>query len=247
LAAQRAATRVLEPGFRPPIYSYVALDSPRYRENSYARHTWQSPSRQTTERYSVWVRFPRIPRLASRAAKRATDQSGLGRATKRTLSPAFMKPSRVNFRSWRAQVGDLQLLLEALNFAHRCILTWPHIPRKLTRPSHLGFVIARNHLFSSSGSGARVGTIPIARSTFRCLACPCVCCPRLRPRSSSSPYSFDAATAIPSIECADRSLRRVRSRWPHPSVIEPSETFTIDRYCVVHLTARAGNAVVKPK
>ena len=52
--------------------------------------------------------------------------------------------------------------------------TWPHIPRKFTRQSHLGFVVAPNRLFSSFGVVARVGSIPIARSTFRCLACPCV-------------------------------------------------------------------------
>jgi hypothetical protein len=58
--------------------------------------------------------------------------------------------------------------------------TWPHIPRKFTRPSHLGSAFAPNCLFSSPGSGARVGSIPIARSTFRCLACPCVVLGRAR-------------------------------------------------------------------
>jgi hypothetical protein len=46
-------------------------------------------------------------------------------------------------------------------------LTWPHKPRKFTRPSHLAFAIAPNRLFSSSGSDAPVGSIPIARSTSR--------------------------------------------------------------------------------
>ena len=45
--------------------------------------------------------------------------------------------------------------------------TWPHIPRKFTRPSHLGSVIAPNCLFSSPRGAARVGSIPIARSTLR--------------------------------------------------------------------------------
>jgi hypothetical protein len=48
----------------------------------------------------------------------------------------------------------------------RC-LTWPHIPRKFTRPSHVESVIAPNRLFCSSGNAARVGSIPIARSTLR--------------------------------------------------------------------------------
>src|SRR5216684_760978 len=54
------------------------------------------------------------------------------------------------------------------------IPTWPHIPRKFTRQSHLASAIAPNYLFSSPGGGDRVGSISIARSTFRCLACPCV-------------------------------------------------------------------------
>ena len=46
-------------------------------------------------------------------------------------------------------------------------LTWPHIRRKFTRPSHLGSAIAPNPLFSRSGRASRVGSIPIARSTSR--------------------------------------------------------------------------------
>jgi hypothetical protein len=53
-------------------------------------------------------------------------------------------------------------------------LTWPHVPRKFTRQSHLAFAIAAKRLFSSPGNARRVGSIPIARSTFRCLACLCV-------------------------------------------------------------------------
>ncbi len=30
------------------MYPYVALDSPRYHENSHANHTWDSLSHQTT-------------------------------------------------------------------------------------------------------------------------------------------------------------------------------------------------------
>jgi hypothetical protein len=43
------------------------------------------------------------------------------------------------------------------------IPTWPHIPRIFTRPSHFGFVVATNPLFSRSGRAFRVYTIPIAR------------------------------------------------------------------------------------
>jgi hypothetical protein len=45
--------------------------------------------------------------------------------------------------------------------------TWPHIPRKFTRPSHVAFTIVPNRLFSRSGTAFRVGSIPIARSTSR--------------------------------------------------------------------------------
>jgi len=52
--------------------------------------------------------------------------------------------------------------------------TLPHIPRKFTRQSHLASAFVPKRLFSSAGRAARVGSIPIARSTFRCLASPCV-------------------------------------------------------------------------
>ena len=55
------------------------------------RHFSASPGSVASSAHSS----SRNPRLASRAAKRATDQSGLGRATKRTSSPAFMNPSRI--------------------------------------------------------------------------------------------------------------------------------------------------------
>ena len=48
--------------------------------------------------------------------------------------------------------------------------------------------------FKGSEAPARVGSIPIARSTFRCLACPCVVLGRAWAPSSS--HSFDAATIV---------------------------------------------------
>src|SRR5580698_6960333 len=49
-------------------------------------------------------------------------------------------------------------------------------------------------------------------------------CPRTRFSASRSSHSLDAATTVPLIEC-DRSLDRVRSRWSHPSVIDPLRAF----------------------
>jgi hypothetical protein len=96
-------------------------------------------------------------------------------------------------------------------FTRLRIPTWPHVPRKFTRPSHLGFAIAPNRLFSRPGSGTRVGSIPIARSIFHCLACRCVVLGRGYDRS------FDGMR---------RSVfRRVRSRWSNPSVIDPTAVF----------------------
>jgi hypothetical protein len=76
VAGQRLRLKGSSPALRTPMYPYVALRRPTYRENSHANHTWHPPSQ---------------------------------------------KP-----------------------------------------------------LVSSLGAAARVGSIPIARSTFRCLACPCV-------------------------------------------------------------------------
>jgi hypothetical protein len=55
------------------------------------------------------------------------------------------------------------------------------------------------------------GSIPIARSTLRCLACPCVVLGHAR------------VVWIPQslIDSVDRSRGLVRSRWSHPSVIDP--------------------------
>src|ERR1035438_10931458 len=58
--------------------------------------------------------------------------------------------------------------------------TWAHVPRKFTRPSHLGSAIPPNRSFPGSGGAAPVGSIPIARSIFLCLACPCVVLGRAR-------------------------------------------------------------------
>jgi hypothetical protein len=68
---------------------------------------------------------------------------------------------------WFWPVRDLRLVGTARAFAHRCIPTWPQIPRKFTRPSHLGLGAGPNPLFSSLRSIGRVGSIPIARSTSR--------------------------------------------------------------------------------
>ncbi len=54
------------------------------------------------------------------------------------------------------------------------IPSWPRVPPKFTRPSHLGFDVEPNPVFCSFRTPNPVGSIPIARSTFRCLACPCV-------------------------------------------------------------------------
>ena len=75
-------------------------------------------------------------------------------------------------RTWL--VRDPRLVGTNQGLAHRCIPARPPIPRKFTRQSHLASAIARNRLFSSSDSAFPVGSIPIARSIFRCLACPCV-------------------------------------------------------------------------
>jgi hypothetical protein len=53
----------LNPGLRTPMYPYVALRCPTYRENSHANHTWNPQLHQTTyfkssEAMPVWVRFP---------------------------------------------------------------------------------------------------------------------------------------------------------------------------------------------
>jgi hypothetical protein len=64
-------------------------------------------------------------------------------------------------------VRDLRLVGRSLGFRP---LMYPYVAphtTKFTRPSHLLFAVAPNRLFFSSGSAARVGSIPIARSTLR--------------------------------------------------------------------------------
>jgi hypothetical protein len=63
-----------------------------------------------------------------------------------------------------------------------------------------------------------VGSIPIARSTFRCLACLCVVLGRdlaYRPVPTVSTPTTRPTTTVPLIECVDRPLGRVRSRGSH--------------------------------
>src|ERR1700722_15003965 len=53
----------MSPGLRTPMYPYVALRCPTYRENSHANHTWHRPPHKTayfhgSELSSPWVRFP---------------------------------------------------------------------------------------------------------------------------------------------------------------------------------------------
>src|SRR6266481_3721531 len=69
-----------------------------------------------------------------------------------------------------------------------------------------------------------LGSIPLARSTFRCLACPSVVLGR---DSAYRPVPTVPTWLQPFlvIESADRPLGRVRSRWSHPSVIAPSLPF----------------------
>jgi hypothetical protein len=92
-------------------------------------------------------------------------------------------------------------------FARRRIPTWPHIPRKFTRPSHLGFAVAPNRLFSRSGSGARVGSIPIARST-------------LRQRQATQGYNIRVKALI-RWESLGIDAEGAAASWPHVSPLCP--------------------------
>ncbi len=63
LIAASPVRDLLLPGSRAPMYPYVAVHGPTYRENSHANHTWSPPSRQSVcfsarNVPSVWVRFP---------------------------------------------------------------------------------------------------------------------------------------------------------------------------------------------
>src|SRR5229473_1809574 len=75
---------------------------------------------------------------------------------------------------------------------------------KLRRRSPCGFDSHRPLHFSLSGV------------SLRCL--------RTRLSLSPSSHSLDAATTVPLIECVDRPLGRVPSRWSHPCVIDPFRT-----------------------
>src|ERR1700679_3352271 len=53
----------MSPGLRTPMYPYVALRCPTYREKSHANHTWHQHSHETAcslapAAPSPWVRFP---------------------------------------------------------------------------------------------------------------------------------------------------------------------------------------------
>jgi hypothetical protein len=55
-------------------------------------------------------------------------------------------------------------------------------------------------------------------------------CPGTRLSLSPNAHSLDAATTVPIIECVDRPLGRVRSRWSNPSVIDPLQAFAGGSY-----------------
>src|SRR5216684_6410063 len=106
--------------------------------------------------------------------------------------------------------------------------TWPHIPRKFTRQSHLASANAPKRLFSRPGSASRVGSIPIARSTFRCLASPYVVLGRVRafcpvPTVSMrlQPVFWRSNVHSRLIDSVDRPVGRARAPWSLPSVTDP--------------------------
>ena len=60
---QRRTAETPKPGLCAPMYPYVAVRGPTYRENSHANHTWNPQLHRTacfkaSEATSVWVRFP---------------------------------------------------------------------------------------------------------------------------------------------------------------------------------------------
>jgi hypothetical protein len=64
LIAASPVKDLLLPGSRAPMYPYIAVHGPTYRENSHANHTWNPPSRQSAcfsarNVPSVWVRSHR--------------------------------------------------------------------------------------------------------------------------------------------------------------------------------------------
>jgi hypothetical protein len=62
-------------------------------------------------------------------------------------------------------------------------------------------------------------------------------CPSTRLSLWPSSHSLDAATTVPLIECVDRPLGRVRSRWFHPSVIDALQAVASDCYRAAIMTA----------
>jgi hypothetical protein len=64
-------------------------------------------------------------------------------------------------------------------------------------------------------------------------------CPRTQLSFSPSSHSLDAAATVPLTECVDRPLGRVRSRWSHPTVIDPEPSDIDDRSRVARITAAA--------
>jgi hypothetical protein len=62
-------------------------------------------------------------------------------------------------------------------------------------------------------------------------------CPRTLLSLSPRSHSLDAATTVPLIECVDRPLGRVRSRWSHPSVIGRVEMWRGGRRCGLSVAA----------
>jgi hypothetical protein len=97
--------------------------------------------------------------------RRTNDE--LARVTLIPTSGSYRESIEAAHMTGLGPVIDLRMLSPSPAFARRRIPTWPHIPRKFTRPSHLGFAIAPNRSFSRPGGTARVGSIPIARSTSR--------------------------------------------------------------------------------
>jgi hypothetical protein len=106
----------------------------------------------------------------------------------RTFSVTPLRPKCRSLGDDRSRAGRARRSLSscpsvAAGIGSR-ILTWSHVPRKFTRLSHLSVGVTRNPVFSSFRSGAPVGSIPIARSTFHSLAWPYVAIGHVRASSA---------------------------------------------------------------